>query len=507
MSENTSDLEAEIAKLKRELTRLESMVALARDEDLPVVEMLVRDTQRRHAAEAELADVNAWMELAQEVGGVATYRMDITRNTLWWSQSVFALYGFDPAAGDPTLDLWLSSIHPDDRSNVERMARMAIETGAPIDHQFRIIRPSDGTHRWVHDRGRVECDASGRPLRLHGVNIDMTAMRQVQDALVASEEQYRGTFEHANVGVAHVSVDGHFLRANSYLCKLLGRSESELHGLTFQDLTHPDDLGSDLDLLLQLMAGTIPSYTLEKRYLRPDGALIWTDLSVALIRNDEGRPLHFVSVITDIQQRKEAQDLLALVLDEANHRVKNLLSVVGAIVKTSARSSGSVKEFDEAVSLRLKGIAASHDLLMGKLAEGGDLDQLVRKQLEVFTDCAIERVVLDGPTLQLCPRAVHAFGMVLHELATNACKYGALSNDRGEVHIHWSIAPELDTLSFAWREINGPEISAPGKQGFGSKALTRMLTGSLGGQVVHRLLPEGCIFEAELPLQNVRGGF
>ncbi|MEL0253354.1 MAG: PAS domain S-box protein, partial [Novosphingobium sp.] len=198
---------------------------------------------------------------------------------------------------------------------------------------FRIIRPSDGTHRWVHDRGRVECDASGRPLRLHGVNIDMTAMRQVQDALVASEEQYRGTFEHANVGVAHVSVDGHFLRANSYLCKLLGRSESELQGLTFQDLTHPDDLGSDLDLLLQLMAGTIPSYTLEKRYLRPDGALIWTDLSVALIRNDEGRPLHFVSVITDIQQRKEAQDLLALVLDEANHRVKNLLSVVGVTTR------------------------------------------------------------------------------------------------------------------------------------------------------------------------------
>ncbi|MEL0252109.1 MAG: PAS domain S-box protein, partial [Novosphingobium sp.] len=291
------------------------------------------------------------------------------------------------------------------------MARMAIARGAPIDHQFRIIRPSVVLQRSVHDRCGGECDASGRPLRLHGVNIDMTAMRQVQEALAASEEQYRGTFEHANVGVAHVSVDGRFLRANGYLCKLLGRSEAELQALTFQDITHPEDLGSDLDLLLQLMDGKIPSYTLEKRYVRPDGTLIWTDLNVALIRNDEGLPLHFVTVITDIQQRRQAQELVKLVLDEANHRVKNLLSVVGAIVKTSARSAGSVKQFEEAVSLRLKGIAASHDLLMGKSIDGGDLTQLIRRQLEIFTDCSIERVIMAGPPVELCPRAVHAFGM------------------------------------------------------------------------------------------------
>lgn len=500
---SASDLQDEIARLQHELASLKAMGAASREDELPVVEMLMRNTQRRHVAEAELADAHAWMELAQEVGGVAAYRMDITENRLWWSQSVFALYGFDPAAGEPTIDLWLSAIHPDDRVNVEHMARMAIETGAPIDHQFRIIRPSDGTHRWVHDRGRIECDATGKPLRLHGVNIDMTAMRQVQEALAASEEQYRGTFEHANVGVAHVSVDGRFLRANGYLCKLLGRFESELQAVTFQDITHPDDLGSDLDLLLQLMDGKIPSYTLEKRYVRPDGTLVWSDLSVALIRNDEGIPLHFVSVITDIQQRKQAQDLVKLVLDEANHRVKNLLSVVGAIVKSSARSAGSVKQFEEAVSLRLKGIAASHDLLMGKSVDGGDLAQLIRRQLEIFTACAIERVIMDGPPLQLCPRAVHAFGMVLHELATNACKYGALANERGEVHIDWSISAEREALHFVWREVGGPEIKMAGPQGFGSKALTRMFAGSLGGKVTHQLLPAGCVFEADLPLGNL----
>ncbi|MEL0252110.1 MAG: histidine kinase, partial [Novosphingobium sp.] len=95
--------------------------------------------------------------------------------------------------------------------------------------------------------------------------------------------------------------------------------------------------------------------------------------------------------------------------------------------------------------------------------------------------------------------------MVLHELATNACKYGALSNERGEVHIDWSIHAEREALQFVWREVGGPEIEIAGPQGFGSKALTRMLSGSLGGKVTHKLLPEGCVFEAHLPLQNLLG--
>ena len=502
--ESASDLQTEIAKLKHELAELKRSIFVARDEKLPLVERLVRDTRR--VDETNLDDAHAWMELAQEVGGVATYRMDIKANKLWWSQSVFALYGFEPTEGDPSIDLWLSAIHPDDRSKVEQMARMAIETGSPIDHCFRIIRTSDGTHRWVHDRGRVECDASGRPLKLHGVNIDMTAMHHVRDALAASEERYRGTFERAHVGVAHVSVEGRFLRANSYLCKLLGRSESELQAVTFQDITHPDDLHSDLDLLRQLVDETIPSYTLEKRYIRPDGTMIWADLSVALIRNEDGLPLHFVSVIADIQERKESQALVKLVLDEANHRVKNLLSVVSAIVRTSARSAATVKQLEEGVSLRLQGISASHDLLMGKAIDGGDIAQLVRRQLAIFTDCAVERIIIDGPPLQLAPRAVQAFGMVLHELATNACKYGALSNDHGEVHIHWSIDRERDAVHFVWREQNGPPITNPGSQGFGTKALTRMLSGSLGGRVTHQLPPAGALFEAALPLENVSAG-
>lgn len=327
-------------------------------------------------------------------------------------------------------------------------------------------------------------------------------MRSDQQQLRLGEEQFRQTFDHANVGLAHVSLDGRFIRANACLCRLLERSEEELLALSFQEITHPDDLESDLDLLREVLDGRRETYTMEKRYLRPGGAIVWADLSVSLLRDAAGKPLHFVSIIADSHARKLAQEHLELVLSEANHRVKNLLSVVTAIVRSSSRSAGSVRELEEAVSARLAGIAASHDLLMGKSIHGGRLAELIRRQLEVFTDCAIERVAMSGPPIQLTPAAVHAFGMVLHELATNACKYGALSNDTGRVSVTWHVDPDDGLLHFHWSESGGPTVSEAGQQGFGTRALLRMLSGSLGGRATHTLAPEGAQFEASVPVET-----
>lgn len=488
--------------LQRQLDELRAAIAAGGADSLSMVDMLLRDTGRRLEAERELHDARAWMELAQEAGGVATYRMDIAANRLWWSNSVCRLYDIEPASGEPTLDLWLSLIHPDDRAQVERTARAAVELGAPIDHHFRIIGPT-GQVRWIYDRGRVELDGQGRPACLCGVNINVTAVRDTQAALAESEERFRRTFEHANVGVAHVSLAGHFIRVNRCVCTLLGRDEAALSSLTFQDITHPDDLGTDLDLLGAVLSGERASYTMEKRYIRPDGEVIWADLSVSLLRDAEGRPLQFISVISDIQARKTAQEQLQLVLAEGNHRVKNLLSVVTAIVNSSARSARTVRDLGSAIGLRLQGIAASHDLLTGKAADGGDLEQLVRRQLEIFTDCEVERVATNGPPLHLVPTAVHAFGMVLHELATNACKYGALAGETGRVFISWQVDAAAEALRFEWLELEGPPVSPPQHQGFGTKTLLRMLSASLGGSATHELAPEGARFTAVVPLAAV----
>lgn len=492
---------SDFAALEQQLADLREAILGGASDSLPMVEMLLRDTQRRVAAERELADNRAWMDLAQEAGGVAAYRMDIPANRLWWSNSVYTLYGMAASDGEPTVERWLATIHPADRENVATVARSAIEHGEPIDHHFRIILPT-GDLRWVHDRGRVDFDERGRPSMIHGVNVDISALRRTQEDLALSEGRTREAFEFANVGVAHVALDGRFLEVNRYLSRMLARDPDELAGLTFQDITHPDDLDADLHLLERLVAGAIPSYTLEKRYIRPGGDVVWADLSVSCLRDGDGRPVNFISIVTDIAERKAAQKQLELVLAEANHRVKNLLAVVSAIVTNSARTAGTAPDLAQRILLRLQGIAVSHDLLTGKSERGGDLGELIKRQLEIFTDCDARRVTLSGPPVRLNPATAHAFGMVLHELATNACKYGSLSGDAGTVTISWRVDPTGDGLHFEWVEHGGPKVAPTERRGFGSKALSRMLTGPLGGQVTHELPVDGARFTASVPLST-----
>lgn len=161
---------------------------------------------------------------------------------------------------------------------------------------------------------------------------------------------------------------------------------------------------------------------------------------------------------------------------------------------------------EKIVSSKIIGIAASHDLLMGKYQTGAQLDKLILRQLDVFTNVASNRVLLDGEPLELNPKAVHAFGMVLHELATNACKHGALSNEAGRVRIAWAMDEAAQTLAFSWEEEDGPPVVDSGHKGFGTRTLERMLGGGLGGTARHSLLPEGARFEACLPAAEILTG-
>jgi PAS domain S-box-containing protein len=137
-----------------------------------------------------------------------------------------------------------------------------------------------------------------------------TERRRAEQSLAASERQFANAFEHAPIGKALVATDGHWIRVNRALCEMLGYTAAELAGKTFQDVTHPDDLADDLDRLRRLTAGEIDSYKKEKRYYSKSGQLIWSDLSVSLVRDDKGAPVHFISQIQDITERRKAADQL-----------------------------------------------------------------------------------------------------------------------------------------------------------------------------------------------------
>jgi PAS domain S-box-containing protein len=182
----------------------------------------------------------------------------------------------------------------------------------------------------------VSCAA--QPIREDGVPVatvvevrDLTEQKHAEEALRRSEERFRATFEQAAVGVAHVDLDGRWLRVNARLCEIVGYRRDEFQRLTFQEITHPDDLDRDLALVQRLLAGEIEHYSMEKRYLRPDGTHVWVNLTVSLVRTPEGAPEHFIAVVEDIRQRKEVE--ARLVASERHLRavIDSMFAFVGVM--------------------------------------------------------------------------------------------------------------------------------------------------------------------------------
>lgn len=180
----------------------------------------------------------------------------------------------------------------------------------------------DGSVRWLRWEVRPWRDKAGD---VGGIIIfaeDITAGKMAEQALRESEAQHRATFDNAAVGIAHVGLDGQWLRCNGALCTLIGYSRDELLGSTFSDITYPEDLETDWASVRRLLAGDIDTFSMEKRYVRKDGSLIWVHLTVSLLRDGQGCPQHFISIVQDIQSRKEAQAQLLQLADDLERRVE-----------------------------------------------------------------------------------------------------------------------------------------------------------------------------------------
>ena len=261
------------------------------------------------AAQARLAAER--LTLATEAAGIGVWDWDLQLDQLQASPTWYAMTGQAVASGPANRQQVLDATHPDDRAVVAAKMQAALG-GADAAYGFESrVQHADGSQRWMQVLGRVLArDAAGKPTRLLGVRIDITVKQQLLQQLQASEARFRALFEQAAVGVAHVALDGTFALVNQRFADITGRSRAELQACSFQQITHPEDLESDLDRVHRVLAGEIATYTMEKRYLRPDGSLVWVNLTVSLVRDPAGAPLHFVSVVEDITARKQAEQAL-----------------------------------------------------------------------------------------------------------------------------------------------------------------------------------------------------
>jgi len=244
-------------------------------------------------------------------------------NCMTFDARASEIFGVEPGQRIP-YDKFLSWVHPEDRARVYEVHQRTLSTFEPGDLTFLVQSPA-GPIRHIHFKAGVIFNEAGEAEQCIGVCSDVTDQMLKDAALHTSEENFRSTFEQVAVGVANVSPEGIFLRVNKGLCELLGYSEQELLQLDFQQITHPDDLETDLNLVRQVLDDEIPSYRMEKRYVRNDGEIVWANLTVSLVRDPNGDPKHFISVVESIQERKEAEASL-----EAYNRQIEKLSLVAS---------------------------------------------------------------------------------------------------------------------------------------------------------------------------------
>lgn len=204
------------------------------------------------------------------------------------------------------LAAWLQLVHPDDREEFLRRNDQSMANRAPFHMEYR-VRRKDGAYLYTDDHGYLFLNSNGSIARLIGSIVDITERKRAEEALRTSEEKFSNAFEHAAIGVALVSPEGRWLKVNRALCGIFGREEDQLMKMTFQDLTHPDDLSRDLALLHQMLSGELQTYQMEKRYFHADGSLIHAVLSVSLVRDSAGKPVNFISQIQDVTGRKKAE--------------------------------------------------------------------------------------------------------------------------------------------------------------------------------------------------------
>lgn len=232
----------------------------------------------------------------------------------------------------------------------------------------------------------------------------------------------------------------------------------------------------------------------------------WFDLNVHPLRDAEGCVVGLIGGSIEITERKEHEARIRLLLREVTHRSKNLLSVIQAIMRQTAAHSLSIEDFQKRFSDRLYSLAGSHDLLVQENWNGVALRELIRSQLGHYSDLVGSQIALSGPAMHLRPDAAQHIGMALHELSTNAAKYGALSVPDGRVAISWTLPAPDDAskvCTLRWVEINGPPVSPPTRRGFGRVVIERLVARALDGQVEMEYPPEGARWKLSFPIAAV----
>ena len=460
------------------------------------------DVTERRRIEAALEATEADLRIAVEAAGLGRWDHNPQTGERYWDKRCREIYGLPQVTIENPLDAFERLVHPDDLPSLMVAIRAAMDPASDntINREYRIHRQDDGALRWIETFGRAFFQ-DGHCTRFVGVISDVTERKLAAADQALREATMTLALAAGNVSTWDYDVARRKLSWSERGYAMFGVDRASSVGLEdFYAAIHAEDRDATRRALLRSMDPVARAdIAVEYRTIgRDDGIERWIAAKGRGFFDESGRPTRVVGATVDITERKKAELHLRLLVNELNHRVKNSLATIQAIAAQTFHAARSLPQAQEAFSARIVALAEAHDLLTRENWEGADLSDLLTR-LEALhggpLHADVGRFVFSGPPVRLSPRMALSLSMALHELATNAVKYGALSIPTGQVRIAWSVAsgPVHPRLTLTWTESGGPAVSPPTRRGFGSRLIERGLASELSGEAHIDFLPHGVV--------------
>lgn len=454
------------------------------------------DGQGRLAADESFASV-------AEYAPAMLWRGDAQGKCVYLNRAQRVFWGV-PDDGLETFT-WASTLLPEDGEKVYGPFSEGMAKQQPFTCEAR-YRRADGAIRLLRTNAEPRFDASGVFTGMVGVNVDVTEERRAQRELAENEARLRALADNLPYGMVYQIVrraDGErrFAFVSSQ-CKALNGIDAETaiaDPASLYNLILPEFRESFAAAEAEAQRG-LTNFEHEVKMRRADGEVRWFRIASAPRALANG-DIVWDGVQVDIHDAKAAEERRRMLMKEMSHRIKNNLSTVLSIAAQTGRTASTYEAFSATFQARLHALAKSHDLLMRDAQDTASLHDILQGELEPYR-VESRALVIDGAEVLLSGRAAVSMALVVHELATNAAKYGAYAGG-GSIEVRWSASPDAP-VTLSWRERGGPIVSKPNRAGFGSRLIEGIVRGELGGTLQTRFPPEG--FEADITFRTTPDG-